>query len=354
MLWAEPHLVHQFQPVIFEAWGVGLYYYGLAYSLGLLGVFGWLRLRGNELGWSLGHVYDFVIILAVSILIFGRAFEVVVYEWGYYKTHLSELFRYWRGGMASHGVLLGGVVGVWLFSRLRKKSFLALADEIVIPAAFFLAIGRIGNFINGEIVGTVTDVSWAVKFPDVEGFRHPVALYESLKNFLIIPILLFVRRYSYSGEGKLMSHFVIWYGFLRLFSDYFRDYGTSYLGIGTGQYFNLLMSLLGLTLLVWFSRVRHAPRVPGALGSYASAGQAQAAGDETAHAMNLTLKRLLLVSLLILYLLIPSSWTQGVLKQYRDHQLSSIPQLSSILPAIEGRLHGRAPRGLRPPGRAVL
>ncbi len=82
-----------------------------------------------------------MIIVAASILVYGRAFEILVYEWDYDKAHLSQLLSYRRGGIASHGVLLGSAVGMWLISRARRRGFVAVADEVVIPAAFFFAIG---------------------------------------------------------------------------------------------------------------------------------------------------------------------------------------------------------------------
>ena len=214
----------------------------------------WFGRQRDKLGWNVEEVCDLSIMSIVCVLVFGRAFEIVIYEWGYYAYHPSEIFSFWHGGMASHGVLLDGVVGVWLFSRWRGKNFVEAMNELTIPAAFFLGLGRVGNFINGQIYGYETDVWWTVKFPDAEGVRHPLVLYESAKNFAIIPILLAVRKTSFAGEGKLMAHFVFWYGFLRLFTDYFRDYGNEFLGIGTGQYFNLFMAALGLALYIWFAR----------------------------------------------------------------------------------------------------
>ena len=143
-------------------------------------------MRRRELGWSLPEVYDFSILFSVGVLLLGRLFAVFVYHWEYYSGHLNELFSYWSGGMATHGVLLGGTGAVALFCRLRQKSFLKLADEIVIPAAFFMALGRIGNFVNGQIAGTTTDVWWAVQFPNIEGFRHPVNHGLLLQIFIII------------------------------------------------------------------------------------------------------------------------------------------------------------------------
>ena len=212
--------------------------------------------------------------------------------------------------MASHGVLLGGVVACWLFSRLRRKAFTCILDELALPAALFLGLGRIGNFINGQIYGFETDVSWGVKFPSAEGFRHPVALYESFKNFLIIPILLLARRTSRPGEGKLIAHFVFWYGFLRLFADYFRDYGGELFGIGKGQYFNLTMAILGLALIIWSRNRSNTSSLHPAPPLYA----------DYSKRLQVYTKMAAIVALLVFSLTIPSSWTQGVLKEYRERQ----------------------------------
>ena len=247
-----------------------------------------------------------------------------MYEWEYYRIHLPQLLSYWRGGMASHGVLLGGVAGILLFSKLRQKSFLRIADEVVIPAAFLLALGRIGNFINGQIYGPMTDVWWAVKFPDAEGFRHPVTLYESVKNFAIIPILLGARKKCPCGSGKLLAQFIFWYGSLRIFADCFREYGTKFLGIGTGQYFNFFMALAGIGLYVrcWRTeRLQSAGELKtGELDCAKAKSRSYTSPAEST--FMLFAKKAVLVAILFFSLTIPSSWTQGVLKQYRDAQLA--------------------------------
>ena len=314
----DPQFIHRIDPVLWNIGSMKIYYYGLAYALGFMGAHLWFMRRKDHIGLNAEEVCDFSLLLVVCVLVCGRAFEIVIYEWSYYAAHPGEILSFWHGGIASHGVLLGGVLGTWLFALLRGKSFVQLMDELAIPAAFFLALGRIGNFINGQIFGYETDVWWAVKFPDAEGFRHPVVLYESLKNFAIIPILLWVRKTSFSGQGKLVAHFVFWYGFLRLFTDYFREYGNEFLGIGTGQYFNLFMTTLGVGLIIWRTRAG-GPAEEGSV-SIAPAGGSR---GETGRPVNrLRLKRAFFIALLFFSLTIPSSWTQGVLQQYRDRQQS--------------------------------
>ena len=313
------HFVHQIDPVLLEFRGVKLWYYGLAYAIGFLGIHAWFRHKREKLTLGAGQVYDLSILFAAGVLAFGRAFEIVVYEWSYYAENPSQLLSYWRGGMASHGVLLGAVVGSWFFCRLRGRRFLTIVDEIVIPGAFLLALGRIGNFVNGQIYGSTTDVWWAVKFADAEGFRHPVTLYESLKNLAIIPILLVVRRRFPSGSGVPLAHFVFWYGFLRLFTDSFREYGTTFLRVGTGQYFNMLMAAFGIALIIWYSRAYRSSTSAGVRGEPLRPVVEPRTRTSESRA-KLWVKRMVFIALLLLSLTIPSGWTQGVLKQLREQR----------------------------------
>ncbi len=313
--------VHDLDPVLLSVGGLKTYYYGLAYALGFLGMHLWLRFRRRKLGWTIEEVYDFSILFSLFVLVFGRAFEIVVYEWDYYREHLGQLLSYWKGGMASHGVLLGAILGIWLFSRLRGKRFLQVADEVAIPAALFLALGRIGNFVNGQIYGSVTSVWWAVQFPDAEGFRHPVALYESLKNFAIIPILLIVRRFAATGRGGLTAHFVFWYGFLRLFTDYFREYGTEFLGIGTGQYFNIFMSVCGLGLMILLPKRKQETanvKSNSKRKSFSIPEKNRERAIWQGRGVEMILRKAAFAFFLVFSLHIPCAWTQGVLTEIRD------------------------------------
>lgn len=304
--------IHTMNPVLVRVWGVNCYYYGLAYALGFLGVHIWLRWRRQALGWRVQDVYDFSILLALAVLLGGRLFSVMVYHWGYYRVHLSQIFSYWRGGMASHGVLLGGVAAIWVFSVCRRDTFLRIADEIAIPAAFLLALGRLGNFVNGQIVGTPTDLWWGVKFPAVEGLRHPVTLYESMKNLLLIPILFRVRKTWRPGTGGMTAHFVLWYGLLRIFCDCFRDHGAELFGIGRNQDFNAGMAVFGLVLLV-FLRKRRRP--------VEEAGEPPISVVESPSSARWSLlpRRVILAGIVLFSLVVRSAWTPEVLEGHRPH-----------------------------------
>jgi phosphatidylglycerol:prolipoprotein diacylglycerol transferase len=299
--------VHSIDPIIGSILGIHLWWYGLSYTLGFLNTFLFIRRRRDQLGFSLRSVYHLSLLLAVGVLLGGRFVEVVFYEWPFFREHVGLIPALWLGGMATHGLLLGGLIGVWGFCRLHGKSFLGVTDALMIPAAFILGVGRIGNFIDGQIVGSVTDVWWAVKFPDAEGFRHPVVLYDGLKNLLIIPILMWAGRRGLP-TGVLTGIFLFLYAFLRLFVDLFREYPTDLLGLPTGQVLNLLMSVFGLVLItvLWWRRHQQAE----AMVERGTTGPQEPASTDVSRL------RFLFVSLLVFSAVIPSDSTQDIPARY--------------------------------------
>ena len=247
-------MVHNFQPEILTTSFGTIYWYGSVYSLGFLGMFVWFWTRRRRIGLSQRDVVTFCILFALGILIGGRVFDILVYELEYYRAYPWAALNWWNGGMASHGVLLGGFLATWLFARWKDVSTLVLLDEIVVPGAFLLAVGRLGNFIEGGVIGSVTEMPWGFIYENVSGPRHPVALYESAKNFALIPILAWAMRVWPPGRGVITGLFVFLYAAMRFAVDLFRDYEAAWLGLGTGQVFNLVMAAIGLFLLVFFLR----------------------------------------------------------------------------------------------------
>lgn len=302
--------VHDIDPVLAGVGGIYLWWYGLSYALGFLQVHFWLKRRRQRLSLSLSEVYSLTLFFSVGVLAGGRAVEVAFDEWPFYRDHLGLIPAYWLGGMATHGLLIGAVGAIALFARLHGKPFLQLADELVIPGAFLMGIGRIGNFIDGQIVGAATDVPWAVRFPDADGFRHPVVLYDGAKNLLLIPYLLHVRRTN-PTPGATAARFVFWYAFLRIGIDLFRDYPTHRLALGTGQTLNIVMSLLGVGLLMR-SRLRRLGRLPGhSLPVMRSDRDITPSGRAPRWS-----QRAAFAGVLAFCLTIPSNWTQNIPSRY--------------------------------------
>ncbi len=298
--------VHDIDPIFAEIGGLYLWWYGASYTFGFAAGFLWLRANREALAFSLADVYRLSIYIAIGVLIGGRAVEVIFYEWAYYGENLWHIPAVWLGGMSTHGILLGSTLAVVLFCRLYRRSFLQVADVLAIAAAFIMGFGRLGNFIDGQIVGSLTEMPWGVKFPDLDGFRHPVVLYDGLKNLMLIPLLLILRRFN-PPRGVLVANFILWYGFLRIFVDFFREYRVSLYGLPPGQEFNLLMTAVGIAMLVWIYRFARAP----ADTPNGSTAKPRVGGD-------LWPKRALFALLLILPTVIPSDWTQDVPLRYGD------------------------------------
>lgn len=299
--------VHDIDPILGQVGGFYLWWYGLGYTLGFLEIHLFLMRRRGRLALSPRQVYTLTLFIVMGVLVGGRFIEVAFDEWPFYRHHPSLIPAYWLGGMATHGLLLGAALAAAAFAVTHRKSFLAIADELVIPGAILMGLGRIGNFIDGQIVGAVSDVWWAVKFPDAEGFRHPVVLYDGFKNLLLVPYLLWVRRTN-PTPGATAARFVFWYAFLRIFIDLFRDYPTHRLALGTGQTLNLLVTLLGAVLL-YRSRLRR-------LGRLGRRQPTPLSGQPLEWPKPLVPQRLALAALLLFCLTLPSNWTQDVPARY--------------------------------------
>jgi phosphatidylglycerol:prolipoprotein diacylglycerol transferase len=298
------HHIDPVLPVVSRVGGVYLWWYGLSYAAGFLQLFLFLRRHRGALALSRRDVYTLALCVSVGVLLGGRLVQVAFDEWPLYRAHPQLLAAFWLGGMATHGLLIGALAGTLLFAAWKDVSFLALADALVIPGAFLLGLGRIGNFVDGQIVGRVTDVWWAVKFPDADGFRHPVVLYDGLKNLLLVPYLLRVRRTN-PTPGAVAARFVFWYAALRIVLDLFRDHPTYRLALGTGQTLNIVMMSIGLALL-YRSRLRRLGRLRARpSNARSSRDDAPAVGQRVAFA-----------ALLLFCLTIPSNWTQDVPVRY--------------------------------------
>lgn len=298
--------VHSIDPIIGTILGIHLWWYGLSYTLGFFNAHRFIAKRRSEINLTGRDIFDLSLLLTIGVLVGGRFVEVVFYEWPFYREHIKLIPAFWLGGMATHGLMLGGILGIAGFSWRKRKRFLELTDALALPAAFILGVGRIGNFVDGQIIGSITSVPWAVRFPDADGFRHPVVLYDGAKNLLIIPLLWYLLQRR-PATGVITGVFLFLYAFLRVFIDLLREYPTSLFGLATGQVLNIAMAIVGLLLIV----------LPLVRQSFPSqAGQEHTAGEKSAETGGLALRRIVLASLLLFSLIIPSDWTQDIPARY--------------------------------------
>ncbi|MBW2977187.1 prolipoprotein diacylglyceryl transferase [Candidatus Woesearchaeota archaeon] len=246
--------VHSIDPVLLRLGPFEVRYYGLFFVLGFVMAYfiiGYLADK-KKLGLKKEDVADFLLYIIIGTILGARIFYVLVYNLPFYLENPLEIIAVWHGGLSFHGGFIGAVIAVIYFCRKKKISFYELADIAVIPLALGLALGRIGNFINGELYGRITNVPWAVEFPGAEGFRHPSQIYESFKNLLIFFVLWKIKDKKLP-KGFLSWLFVVMYSALRFFVEFFRapdeQIGFFFGFLTIGQVLSLVMFLVGTVFL---------------------------------------------------------------------------------------------------------
>ncbi|HLP02351.1 MAG TPA: prolipoprotein diacylglyceryl transferase [Opitutaceae bacterium] len=262
--------VHDLSPFLWEfAPGIGIRYYGLAYVLGfVIGL--WLLGRYSRAGrspLSREQNGDLLFALVVGVLLGGRLGFFLLYAPAELLASPLAFFRVWDGGMASHGGFAGVLVaGLW-FARRTGVSFWTIADLIATITPPGLLLGRLANFINGELWGKITRVPWAVIFPksDSDGTpvhllfpRHPSQLYEAALEGLLLLVYLQLRfwRSGVVGRhpGQLTGEFLVGYALSRMFCELFRepDRGIDpILGLSRGTFYSIFLFAAGLGILLW-------------------------------------------------------------------------------------------------------
>lgn len=243
-------------PVIFSIGSFQIRWYGLVYVLGMLAAYWFLRKEHRRLALEKQEVEDLLLWMMLGLLAGARLFHFLFSDPSVFWKDPLELFRIWRGGMSFFGGLAGAVAGTYLFTRRRKTRLLAVADVMVIPASLALAFGRVANFLNQEVVGRVTDVSWCVNFDTAAMCRHPYQLYAALSHAVLFAILLYLKKSGLKVKtGTLFFSFTFLYGAFRFTTDFFRD-DPLFMGLTVWQYLSLLLCLASvLPLLKRFSRM---------------------------------------------------------------------------------------------------
>ena len=214
------------KPYIIKIGPLQVRWYGLMYLLGFTSSYllVWYQVKKKRLPIDRQVIDDLYFYLILGLIIGARLGYVVFYNLPEYLKNPLEVFALWHGGMSFHGGLIGTVVAGYIFSRKRNVDFWLFADMIIATAPIGLGLGRIGNFINGELFGRPSTVPWAMVFPEGGPLpRHPSQLYEALGEGLLLFILLWFLKDRIRTPGFLTSYFLIFYGIIRFFLEFFRQ-----------------------------------------------------------------------------------------------------------------------------------
>jgi phosphatidylglycerol:prolipoprotein diacylglycerol transferase len=244
-------------PIAFHVGAFAVHWYGLMYLLAISIAWGLAQWRGrcSDGQWNGEQISELILYMAMGVILGGRMGFVLFYSFSGFLADPMMLFRVWEGGMSFHGGLLGVMLAMWLYALRYRKSLLVVADFVAPLVPIGLGLGRMGNFINGELWGRVTTMPWGMVFPHVDNLaRHPSQLYE----FMLEGVCLFILLWWYSAKqrppGKVASLFLIGYGIVRFSVEFFRmpDAQLGFLAwhwLTMGQVLSIPMILLGF--FIW-------------------------------------------------------------------------------------------------------
>jgi len=252
-------IIHNFNPVLVDFGLFQIRWYSIAYILGV--ILGWVyankiikKIDKNKYNFKSiekTQLDDLITYLVIGIVLGGRLGYIIFYDIEYYSQNILEIFKIWEGGMSFHGGLLGVIISTFIFAQNSKTNFFKFSDIISCVAPIGIFLGRIANFINGELYGKISNLPWAVVFPAAGNLsRHPSQIYEAFFEGIILFILinfLALKKQLLLKPGYISSVFLISYSILRIVSENFREPDKH-----LGYFFNYfsLGSLLSIATLI--------------------------------------------------------------------------------------------------------
>ncbi len=257
--------VHQPHPFLIQfSENFGIRYYGLAYLTGFLAA-GWLLRAYHRAGRSpldTNGIFDLMTALIAGVIIGGRLGYFLLYHPDELFSPPWAFFLVWKGGMASHGGFLGVMIALWWFTRNRAPPLLQVADLVVTTVPVGLFLGRLANFLNGELWGKVATVRWAVIFENTGGGnfpRHPSQLYEAgLEGVLLFA---FIQGRFWKSDcarvqpGRLSGEFLLAYALARALGEIFREPDAGLiLGLSRGTFYSIFLVVAGVGLILFAAR----------------------------------------------------------------------------------------------------
>ncbi len=246
-------------PVALHLGPLSIHWYGLMYLIGFMA--GWallsLRIRHSPRGFQAEQISDILFYAALGIILGGRLGYMLFYQFDTAIHHPLSIFAIWEGGMSFHGGLLGVIIAMWWYARSIGKSLGDITDLIAPVVPIGLGAGRIGNFINGELWGRVTDLPWGMVFPTGGDLpRHPSQLYEFFLEGVVLFLVLWVFSKKERPRWAVSGLFLVLYGIFRFTVEFFRepDIQIGFVAFGwmsKGQLLSIPMIVIGMAIMLW-------------------------------------------------------------------------------------------------------
>jgi phosphatidylglycerol:prolipoprotein diacylglycerol transferase len=247
-----------FDPVIFSVGPLQVRWYGAMYVLGFIIGSSLLKYLANKKFWPLpkDSIDKYVTWLIIGMFLGARMFYVFLYNWEYYSANIMDALAVWKGGLSFHGAVVGMCIATYLFAKKNNLHFFQIADCLAVAGTQGLFFGRMGNFINGELYGRVTD-SWAgIIFPGGGPFpRHPSQLYEGVLEGIVLFFIIFYLHRKQKFYGVVSAVFLLGYGGFRFIVEFFREpdaqLGYYFQYFTMGQFLCLAMIIFSYFIYRW-------------------------------------------------------------------------------------------------------
>ena len=251
-------------PIALSLGPIQIHWYGLMYLIGfiLAGLVARYRVKRLNLEWTNEQISDLIFYAALGLIIGGRCGYMFFYAWNEWLANPLSLFKIWQGGMSFHGGLIGGLIALVFFAKSQQKNILDITDFAAPMIPLGLAAGRLGNFINGELWGRVTNNPWGMIFPHVDFQpRHPSQLYEFGLEGIVLFVCIFIYTLKPRPKGYATALFLILYSIFRFFVEFFRqpDIQLGFLfhsWLTMGQLLTIPVFILGIG--IWGYQRNHA------------------------------------------------------------------------------------------------
>ncbi len=244
--------INNFDPVAFQIMSFEIRWYSLAYIFGI--IIGWILCKKIFIkDTKINEKFDDYLTYSIlGIIIGGRLGYILFYNFNYYLNNFFDIFKIWHGGMSFHGGLLGIIIASILFAKKNNQNPFIYMDLVSLVAPIGIFFGRLANFINSELYGTVSNVPWSVIFVKVDNLtRHPSQLYEAfLEGIILFLLLIYFRKKNYLLKpGTISGLFLIFYSIFRFFVEFYRvpDEHIGYLAfnLSTGQIVSVVFLIIG-------------------------------------------------------------------------------------------------------------
>ena len=248
--------INNFDPVAIQLFSIEIRWYSLSYILGI--VIGWIVAKkffilDQEIKYKFD---DFITYIILGIIFGGRLGYVLIYDFNYYINNPLDIFKIWQGGMSFHGGLLGIIFVSVIFAKNNKQNPFKYLDIVSLVSPIGIFFGRLSNFINSELYGTVTDLPWAVKFIKIDNlYRHPSQLYEAIfEGIILFMILVYSKKKNFlKFPGMISGIFLIFYSLFRFFIEFVRvpdeQLGYMIFNLTMGQIISLIFFIFGVYLI---------------------------------------------------------------------------------------------------------